>query len=971
MTAQPPSGTVTFLLTDLEGSTRMWEQDRVAMKAAMVRHDEILEKTFAENHGFVFSRMGDGMAAAFATAGDAVASALTIKSTLEEENWRTATRLRARIGLHTAEAVIVDGTGYASLPINRCSRLMSAANGGQIVMSGATEALVCDQLPDGTRLLDLGEHRLRDLGSPTRIFQLSPGDHTEEFPPLRSLDSFPGNLPAQVSSFIGRQAEAARVTAALGESRVVTLTGVGGVGKTRLAIQVAADLLPRYREGVWLVELAPVTEPAGVAEAIAQVFHPTNRSGQSLEDGLVEILSEKRLLLVLDNCEHVLVPVAHLVSRIEHSCPGVAVLATSREGMAIDGEQLIALPPLAAGEPGDDIENLVRTDAVSLFVERARRVKSDFALIENNSRAVVEICQRLDGVPLAIELAAARVIALSPADLLRRLDRRFELLAGGRRGAVGRHATLRAAIDWSYDLLDAAERRLLARLSVFSGGCTLEAIEDVCSGDPVDRSAALDLVTSLVCRSLVIAEDHRTGTRYRLLETIRQYCEERLAELGETKAIRSRHSGFYAGLLIEAAQGNYKARGVGTSQEAAGLERIQDLGVWTLSWTMGVGQRRLSVERDNIRSALANAVEAGDVALAVQIVANHPHRDRANPGRIGQVYVLPASRVLGMPGAAQHPEYPRLLMVAAYEALDSLDQERANVLSRQALEAARAKGTPIEGPPLEIDVLTLQAEASIAAGAYADAVAAYTQAAELATTNGYQGVAAIFLAYSVSSDLLGGGDPGEATARAERSMMLARQSDMPGAIVIALNALALTLVASDPDRARTLLLESAERSTLPSQEIAPAFITASMAAGRLRDWNLSLTLAGRAMHMYRGIMNPLHSAPCFAECARALVEDRPEVAGVLLGAAYAAFGLAAPRVDTASQSVAPQSGTRDNFVFQAMRETHELVAAAVGDDRARDLRRAGAAMGLDAAVSYALANIDPRLLTGPIASIDR
>jgi predicted ATPase len=461
------------------------------MKAAMVRHDEILEKTFAANRGFIFSRMGDGMASAFATAGDAVASAIAIKHALADENWRTADPLKARIGLHTAEAVIVDDTGYASLPINRCSRLMAAAHGGQIVISGATESLVRNQLPNGIGLVDLGEHRLRDLGGPIHVFQLARHGQREDFPPLRSVDAFPGNLPAQVSSFIGRRDEAARITSALAESRVVTITGVGGVGKTRLAIQVAADLLPRYREGAWLVELASVTEQSAVAEAIAEVFHPTNRTGQSLDDGIVEILSQKRLLLVLDNCEHVLGPVAHLVSRIERSCPGVVVLATSREGMAIDGEQLIALPPLAAGQPGDDIDDLVHTDAVSLFVERARRVKADFAMTESNARAVVEICQRLDGVPLAIELAAARVIALSPEDLLRRLDRRFELLAGGRRGAVGRHATLRAAIDWSYDLLDPDEQRLLARLSEFCGGCALDAIEDVCSGEPVERTAAI------------------------------------------------------------------------------------------------------------------------------------------------------------------------------------------------------------------------------------------------------------------------------------------------------------------------------------------------------------------------------------------------------------------------------------------------------------------------------------------------
>jgi predicted ATPase/class 3 adenylate cyclase len=968
MTAQPPSGTVTFLLTDLEGSTRMWEQDPVAMKAAMVRHDEILDKAFAANRGYVFSRMGDGMAAAFATAVDAVSAAVAIKHALAEENWRTPAPLKARIGLHTAEAVIVDDTGYASLPINRCSRLMSAAHGGQIVISGSTESLVRDTLPDDTRLLDLGEHRLRDLGNPTRIFQLSQGEHYDQFPPLLTLDSFPGNLPAQVSSFIGRHIEAARVAAALNDSRVVTITGVGGVGKTRLALQVAADVLPRYREGVWLVELAPVTDQSEVADAVAQVFHPTNRSGQSLEDSVVESLSRKQLLLVMDNCEHVLGPVAHIVSRIEQSCPGVVVLATSREGMAIDGEQLIALPPLGAGRPEDDLNTLVQTDAVSLFVERARRVKADFALTESNSRAVVEICQRLDGVPLAIELAAARVIALSPADLLSRLDRRFELLAGGRRGAVGRHATLRAAIDWSYELLDSAEQRLLARLSVFSGGCTLEAIEEVCSGDPVERNAALDLVASLVSRSLVIVEDDRTGTRYRLLETIREYSEQRLAEYGEIETLRKRHSQFYARMLEEAARVTYNAHGV----EHPGPQwYLASNAVNQAFWTAGAGRRRLGVERDNVRSALANAVEAGDVAGAIKIVAHHPHRDRANGQHIGHVYVLPASRVLGLPGAAEHPDYPRLLMVAAYEALDSQDQERAELLARQALDAAGAQGRPLEGPPLEIDVLSLQAESSLAAGEYHDAVLAYIRAAEIASAAGYLGAAAIFLAYSVSSDLLGGGELEEATARAEQSMVMARQSGMPGAVVIALNVLALALVDSDPSRAKALLLESAELSTQPAQEIAPAFVTACVAAVRLKDWTLTLTLGGRAMYMYRGIMNPLHTAPCLAGCARALAEDRPDVAGVLQAAAYATFKAAAPRVGNAKGSTASPARVNGNFIFDALRETQELVETAVGEERARELRRTGAAMGLDEAVSYALAHIDPKLLTGPIASIER
>src|SRR5690348_11787905 len=283
-----PSGTVTFLLTDLEGSTRMWEHDPEAMRTAMVRHDEILEKTVTAYRGHVFSRMGDGMAAAFSTASDAVSAAVALKQALAEEDWPTAEPLRARIGLHTAEAVVVDDTGYTSLPINRCARLMAAAHGGQILISSTTEALVLADLPEGLTLIDLGEHRLRDLGGPLRVYQLAMAHCREEFPPLRTLDSYPGNLPAQISSFIGRQAETSRVASALRASRLVTITGVGGVGKTRLAIQVAAELLPRFPDGAWLVELAAVRDPAAVVEAVAAALHMTNRSSQNLEDSLLD-----------------------------------------------------------------------------------------------------------------------------------------------------------------------------------------------------------------------------------------------------------------------------------------------------------------------------------------------------------------------------------------------------------------------------------------------------------------------------------------------------------------------------------------------------------------------------------------------------------------------------------------------------------------------------------------------------------
>jgi predicted ATPase/class 3 adenylate cyclase len=940
MAGHPPSGTVTFLLTDLEGSTRLWEHDPDAMKAAMVRHDELLEKTIAAHEGFVFARMGDGMAAAFATASDAVSAAAAIQRALADEPWCTASPLRARIGLHTDEGVVFDG-GYANRPINRCSRLMAAAHGGQVVISGATEALVRDQLPEGMALLDLGEHRLRDLGRPTRVFQLNAPGAQEDFPPLRTLDAFPGNLPAQVSSFIGRQSEVSRVGAALGDSRVVTITGVGGVGKTRLAIQVAADLLPRYREGAWLVELAPVRDPAGVVEAVATVFHLATRSGQSLEDSLIEALSQKQLLLVLDNCEHLLGSVARLVTRIERACPGVVVLATSREGMAIDGEQLIALPPLDAGEPGEDIERLVDTDAVSLFVDRARHVKADFTLTQGNAAAVVQACQRLDGVPLAIELAAARVIALSPAELVRRLDRRFQVLAGGRRGAVERHATLRATIDWSYELLSTAEQRLLARLAVFSGGATLEAIEEICSADPVKREAAVDLLTGLVARSLVVAEDHNLGTRYRLLETIRQYGEERLAEHGETQTLRIRHAGFYAALLAGAAERFY--------------------GPEQMAWA-----RQLNPERDNVRLALANAIDAGDAALAVQLVANHPQKLGASLSSVGEVFPVPAARVLELAGASREHGYAQVLMAAAWHAVWSGDYEVAKERCRQALDAEGSLLTPLQSPRIESDVCALQAQASLSAGAYADAVAAYTRAAELARADGYPGIAAMFLAFSVSSALLGGGGIEQATATAEESVALARRSGMPVAIVLSLNALALTLVEHDPTRARAVLRESIERSSIPGEEISPGFGTACLVAGQLRDWGLTLALTGRWMYLYRWSMPVLQAATCLAECARVFAEDQPEVAGVLQGAAYAAFRRASPAPDGTHRPDSAPVGPHANFVLAALRETGDLVAAAVGDARRQELRTAGAAMSMDEAVSYALANIDPKLLTGPI-----
>ncbi len=465
-----PTGTVTFLFTDIEGSTALWEHHPEAMRVALARHDKILEAAIDAGGGVVFTKMGDGMAAAFASAQNTLAAAVAAQQGLAEATWpELLGSVTARMGLHTGEGILVEEQ-YLNQPLNRCARLMAIGHGGQVLVSGTTEPLVRGAALEDVRLVDLGEHRLRDLSEPIRVFQVHHPALPAGFPPLRSLDAFPGNLPLQTSSFVGRDHEVVRIGATLTQSRVVTLTGVGGVGKTRLALQVAAEVLPRFKDGAWLCELASVRDPDQVVDAVAGALRVTARPGWSLEDSLVAYLRDQELLLVLDNCEHLLRPVARLVASIEAAGAGIRVLATSREGLNIRAEQQLTIPSLGLPDDPDSEDGVGECESVRLFAERARAVKDDFVVDDRNRDDVVAICTRLDGVALAIELAAARVSAMSPSDISRRLDRRFRLLSGGERIAIERHQTLRAAIDWSYDLLSEAEQQLLVRLSVFAGG---------------------------------------------------------------------------------------------------------------------------------------------------------------------------------------------------------------------------------------------------------------------------------------------------------------------------------------------------------------------------------------------------------------------------------------------------------------------------------------------------------------------
>ena len=456
-----PSGTVTFLFTDVEGSTRLWDESPDVMSHAMARHDELLRDAVESHDGFIVKTTGDGFHAVFATAHDAVTAAVAAQRALLADDWNIAETVRVRMGIHTGEAEVRDGD-YSGGTVNRAERLMSVAHGGQIVVSAATEELLHDALPEKYGFIDLGEHRLRDLGRPEHLFQVAHPDLGREFAPLRTLDTFPrNNLPRQVTTFVGREAEIASLAELVCRSALVTLTGVGGVGKTRLALQVAAQVVGEFPDGAWLCELAPVTDPEAVWETVATCLRVQPLPGRALDESVLDYLAAKRLLLVLDNCEHLLDAVARLVDAIEHRCPRVSVLATSREALGLAGERIVAVPPLGVPAADADGDELRQAEAVCLFWDRASAAKRDFALTDRNLGAVGVLCRRLDGIPLAIELAAARVRSLSPEDLVSRLDQRFKLLTHGSRAAPERHQTLRSTIDWSYDLLTPTERHAL------------------------------------------------------------------------------------------------------------------------------------------------------------------------------------------------------------------------------------------------------------------------------------------------------------------------------------------------------------------------------------------------------------------------------------------------------------------------------------------------------------------------------
>ncbi len=580
-----PNDVVTFFFTDIEGSTRLWELHPDAMREALVGHDAIVADTVAAHRGRVFSTAGDSFSAAFADPAGAVRAAIDVQRRIREAGLPVPVRVRA--ALHSGPAEHRDDD-YFGPTLNRCARLLVAAHGGQVLLSDAARVALGDALPAAASLRDLGPQRLRDLSSPIRAFQLVHPDLIPHFPPLRSLDAYRHNLPTQLTSFVGRVAELAVARQILSDARMVTFTGAGGSGKSRLTLQLAAEEVESFADGVWLVELAATRRPEDVLLTVGDVLGAEAASAEVLRDRIADSIGDGSILLIFDNAEHQLDATATLIDRLLRDCERLKVIVTSREPVGVAGEVVHRVPPMAVEDQGGDAE------AVRLFVDRARRSRDDFELKAANEAAVTEIVRRLDGLPLAIELAAGRVSALAPEEIAARLDDRFRLLTAGSRTAVDRQQTLQAAMDWGYDLLTPVEQAVFRRLSVFRGGFTLPLAEAVCTGDDIDEAGVFDSILHLVDKSLVNPAETKAGTRYRLFQTVRQHGREKLDEMGETPDAIRRHAEAFLTLAEDAEQ----------------HMRGPDEPGWL---------RKLDPERDNFRGAMHYFMSLNDPTAALRL----------------------------------------------------------------------------------------------------------------------------------------------------------------------------------------------------------------------------------------------------------------------------------------------------------------------------------------------------------------
>jgi len=714
--------TLTFLSTDIEGSTTMLRRiGDAAYAPALAEHHRIIRKCLEAYGGREQGTLGDSFFATFTSPRAGVACGIDIQRALDAFTWPGDEHLRVRMGIHSGEAS-EEETGLVGYEVHRAARIAAVGHGGQILLSSASAGLVEDSLPSDSTLRSLGSHRLKDLGRPETIFQLLSPGLQGDFPPLRSLDNpeLPNNLPASLGSFIGRVSELQEVRALIQESRLVTLTGAGGSGKTRLALQAAAEFLDGSGEGVWLVELAPVSDPDRTADAIIEALQIRHEPGLAPVDNLQRVLRDQRSLIILDNCEHLIDSVAKLADLLTRTCPKIHLVVTSREPLGVDGEDVYQVRSLSLPE-GDveSVSDVAGSDSVELFVVRTRQHDKSFALSDSNAPLVSSTCRRLDGIPLAIELAAARLSSMSLEDLHGRLDQRFRLLSGGSRSALPRQQTLGAMVAWSYDLLNPFERAVLRRLTVFVNGFDLRAAEVVCATESIESFEVADILGSLVTKSLVVAERSDASLRYRLLETIRQFAADRLlevdgeSEMGETRRV---HAEYFLGLCetaepflrgspdqalwldrLELEWDNLLAALVQFSSDPSGAESVLRLGVSALPFIVTRQHREASVF---IGGALATMPETEPTLKARALVgwadflADQIQSGEGAEAKLHEVLTLFDQSLALARGAGEIDTLVLVLSRMSDTTNDAGDVDTARVLAEEAVSLAQSTGDP-------------------------------------------------------------------------------------------------------------------------------------------------------------------------------------------------------------------------------------------------------------------------------------
>ena len=913
----PSSRTLIFLFTDLEGSTRLWEQFPEAMKAALERHDALLRAAVESSNGQVIKTTGDGLSAVFASALDGVSACLTAQRGLLNEPWGEIGPLRVRMGLHAGEAQLRGGDYYGPA-INRAARLMSVAHGGQVLLSAAAASLVVDLLPAGMDLRGLGEHRLKDLERPERIFQLIHADLAADFPPLKALDHRPNNLPAQPTAFIGREAELGEIMKRLNSEgvRLLTLTGPGGIGKTRMALQAAADLIDRFEDGVYFVDLAPIRDPESIPAVIAQTLGLRETTDRPLSDELIGQLRTKTMLLLLDNFEQVTGAASEVVDLLRH-CPQLKLLVTSREVLHVRGETILPVPPLALprADPKElSIDQLTQCDAVRLFIERAQAVKPAFIVTDENARVVAKICLRLDGLPLAIELAAARIKLLPPQAMLARLEHPLEFLTSGARDLPARQQTLRNAIAWSYDLLDENEQKLFRQVSVFVGGCMVDAVE-AAAGDNPARVSVLDQLGSLLDKSLLREVEGTDGEpRFVMLETLREFGLERLEASGEQEMIRYRHANFFLSLA---------------EQAEAGSESVEQV-----QWI-----NRMEQEHDNLRAALEWSKAAdGTGELCLRLAGTlglfWEARGYFGEGRERLSAVLSTVAAQGRTAARA-----KLLARAAELAYRQSDYAATVAFAEESLAICREVGDK-QGIA---SALIKLGNAAVEAGDYLTASGFLEEALTIwRELEDKHGTARALI--SLGWTALRPGDTHLANERLEEALALSRELEDTRSIGFELSGLGeVAMRQGDYARATRLIEESLElRRQLGNKwGVGVSLGMLGWVAMREGDWNRAIARLGESLEVRREIGDMGGSAWCLERLAEvALAQGKPEKAVRLLSAASAQRIFIGSVIDPVDQ---PE-----------YESTRTSLRAELGEERFAATWDEGRALTLEQAIAYAL-----------------